>query len=693
MLAEKFNRYEIREELGIGGMATVYRAYDPLFEREIAVKVLKKELLEDPQLHERFDRESKIIARLEHAAIVPVYDVGHDKDQSFYVMRYMTGGSLSERIHAGTLTLNQVAYIIMRLAEALDYAHRKGIVHRDLKPGNILFDEINNAFISDFGIAKFAEAATRITSSGILGTPRYISPEQARGEEADGRSDLYSLAVILFEILSGRAPFEANTPLAMAFKHATEPAPNILDINPKLPQGLGNVIKKALEKNPDDRYATCVEFATAFLEELPESAKTGEGSATPLPAWIYKHTEAPTERPLIPPSNPKGKPRVRLIVEFAVVALLGLAIWGYPKLTATTDASTPTPEPATATTIPATPTALPSPTATPTEVIKAMITSPPVDPGVGGTVNIAITSNRDVYLMDMDGTNINQLTNTNIPKFDLQWLPGGKELLYGEGRCIYKVNVEESQPKPEKIGCFSAEYFEGFRVSPDGSHIAMSIERRLIVLPFDLDLLGTAKTAFELQSSESACIDYAEVTIRSAQWSADGKSLAVLYRGPVGQQQLGDKVRILSVDLDRCGDVDPLVIDEFPGGRFVPEDYQSQPDLASYHWDGGQRFVFNTNKRNGGYGNLYVYDTSTAKGEMINPVDGTCCYRNATFSPDGTYVLFIFQDINLGSESESKLYYIPVDQIGSDVTPLRLPLGFFPNPRESILVALKSPTQ
>ena len=297
MSVQKFNRYEITEELGIGGMATVYRAYDPRFDRDVALKVLKRELLEDVRLRDRFERESKIIAKLEHAAIVPVHDVGEDNGQLFYVMRYMTGGSLAERIHNNTLTINQVAHIFNRLAEALDYAHRKGIVHRDLKPDNILFDEINNAFIADFSIAKFAQTATRITNSDILGTPRYISPEQAIGKEADGRSDQYSLAVILYEILSGRAPFEAKTPLGMALKHATEPPPNILKINPKLPKALGEVMNKVLDKKPEKRYRTCVEFANAFLEALPKSSKAVDVSATPVPSWIYENTESPPNFP------------------------------------------------------------------------------------------------------------------------------------------------------------------------------------------------------------------------------------------------------------------------------------------------------------------------------------------------------------------------------------------------------------
>ena len=181
-IPEKFSRYEIREELGIGGMATVYRAYDPLFEREVALKILKRELLNDPLVLDRFERETKIVAKLEHAAIVPVHDVGHDNDQLFYVMRYMTGGSLSDRIQKGRMTSVEMAHIIQRIAAALDYAHEKDIIHRDLKPANILFDEYNNAYISDFGIAKFAHTPTNLTNSGIIGTPTYIEFPNRRRE-------------------------------------------------------------------------------------------------------------------------------------------------------------------------------------------------------------------------------------------------------------------------------------------------------------------------------------------------------------------------------------------------------------------------------------------------------------------------------------------------------------------------------
>jgi serine/threonine-protein kinase len=167
----KFGRYEIKAELGRGGMATVYHAYDPRFEREVAIKVLPREMLHDVQFRTRFEREAKTIAMLEHPAIVPVYDFGEEDGQPYFVMRYMTGGSLSDRMKKGPMTVQDAAHILSHVAPALDEAHAKGIIHRDLKPGNILFDQFNEPYISDFGIAKLSESQSNVTGSAIVGTP------------------------------------------------------------------------------------------------------------------------------------------------------------------------------------------------------------------------------------------------------------------------------------------------------------------------------------------------------------------------------------------------------------------------------------------------------------------------------------------------------------------------------------------
>ena len=266
MQPEKIGRYEIKSELGRGGMATVYKGYDPRFEREVAVKVLPPELLHaDPQFRLRFAREAKIIASLEHSSIVPVYDVGADDDQPYFVMRYMTGGSLSERIKAGVLSVQEATSIIERVGPGLDEAHSKGIVHRDIKPSNILFDSKGIPYISDFGIAKLTQAqAGNVTGSGIIGTPAYMAPEQALGDSVDGRADIYALGIILFEMVTGRQPYEADTPMAVAIKHITDPIPLILLANPKLPPGMDMVIQRAMAKDRDERFSSSKEMLDAL---------------------------------------------------------------------------------------------------------------------------------------------------------------------------------------------------------------------------------------------------------------------------------------------------------------------------------------------------------------------------------------------------------------------------------------------
>ena len=681
MQVEKFSRYEIREELGAGGMAAVYRAYDPLFEREVALKILKQELLNNQQLRERFERETKIIAKLEHAAIVPVYDVGRDNEQLFFVMRYMAGGSLSERIQNKSTPLSEIANIIQRLAAALDYAHKKGVIHRDLKPGNILFDEYDNAYISDFGIAKFANASIKLTSSGIIGTPTYMSPEQAQGDELDGRSDIYSLGVILFEMLSGKTPFEATTPLGMAFKHATDPVPNILEINPTLPAGVEAVIEKVMAKDREERYASATDFANALTSALNGNLI----STVSIPSQVQMNAEV-----LTTPSSIGARPSSSRYLMFGGVIILTLAaIWGFRQWNTSV---TPTSEPVTMTATSPAPTGTLTalPTTTPTETI----TPTPLDPGIGGANKIAVTANKDVYLIDIDGSHIRQLTNTNTAKFDLQWLPGGDELLYGEGNCVYKINVAATQADPEKVTCFSDDNFDGFRVSPDGQLVAISVDRRLLLLPFDLQTLSTITSAFELQNLGDLCLDYAEVSVKGAQWSNDGQRLAIVYQSVVSQR-IGDTIRVLQVDLQRCQAVDPLTMDEFPAERFTPDGYQRYPILPSYHWDGDQRFVFNSFKRNVAYGELYLYDSSTTAAREINPIHNVCCYGSAVFSPDGNYILLVFQDESRGADSETQLYYVSVDQIGTavDLTPLKLPIHFFPDLRESIQLALRPSMQ
>jgi serine/threonine protein kinase len=263
-IPEKIGRYIIKDELGRGGMATVYQAYDPSFDREVAIKILPSEMLHDPQFRSRFALELKTVAGLEHPSIVPVYDVGEEDGQPYYVMRYMTGGPLSRLINKGKFSLQDTARIIEKLAQGLAYAHKKGVIHRDLKPDNILFDEHGDPFISDFGVAKLTESSVSLTGSGIIGTPAYMSPEQAKGVEVDSRSDIYSLGVIVYQMLSGQQPFKSITPMGVVVKHITEAIPEILNTNPDLPLEVDTIIKTALAKEREARYPTAVALAKAL---------------------------------------------------------------------------------------------------------------------------------------------------------------------------------------------------------------------------------------------------------------------------------------------------------------------------------------------------------------------------------------------------------------------------------------------
>ncbi len=278
MAARTIGRYVVREEIGQGGMATVYRAFDPQFQRDVAIKVLPLHFLHDPRFRARFEREARIVAGLQHPAIVPVYDFGEDTSQPYLVMALMSGGSLEDRLRQGPMPLAETERILGRLAPALDAAHQKGIIHRDLKPANILFDQWNEPYITDFGIVKLTggsgdDSASLTTVGGIIGTPAYMSPEQVQGGEIDGRSDIYSLGVILFQMLSGRLPYDATTPIGLAFKHVSDPIPSIRAMSGvRLPAEYQPVINKAMAKQPAERYPTAVALARDLTRLVHGSA-------------------------------------------------------------------------------------------------------------------------------------------------------------------------------------------------------------------------------------------------------------------------------------------------------------------------------------------------------------------------------------------------------------------------------------
>jgi serine/threonine protein kinase len=275
-----FDHYELRSLLGRGGMADVYLGYDPRFERDIAVKVFKRG--EDEDLLRRFIREARLMGSLHNTHLIPVYDTGEINIdgylQYYIVMPYMSGGTLRERIRGKPLSLAETCRCLSDIADALDYIHGQGIIHRDIKSSNVLLDAEGRCYIADFGIARSSTQATQMTSTGsVLGTVDYIAPELFEGNhKADVRSDLYSLGVLLYEMVTGRVPFKADNPLAVVTMHMTKQPPLPRSIIPTLPPQVEAVIMKGLEKNPALRFGSAGELARAFCQAASGRYPSGE---------------------------------------------------------------------------------------------------------------------------------------------------------------------------------------------------------------------------------------------------------------------------------------------------------------------------------------------------------------------------------------------------------------------------------
>lgn len=267
-------RYTGAQPIGRGGMGEIFRATDTTLGRAVAVKVLAEGYAQDPSVRERFTREALAVARLSgNPNIVTIYDVGEHRERPFIVMEYLPGGSLEQKIRAeGAQTPRQSLEWLEQAANALDAAHREGVVHRDVKPANLLLDRYGHVHVADFGIASAAGLGSLTQTGTVLGTASYLSPEQAQGERTTPASDLYSLGIVAFELLTGRRPFAGDSVAAEAAAHVTGVVPPVRELNPSLPSELDAVFAKALAKNPAYRFGSAAEFVAALRHSLEEAA-------------------------------------------------------------------------------------------------------------------------------------------------------------------------------------------------------------------------------------------------------------------------------------------------------------------------------------------------------------------------------------------------------------------------------------
>ncbi len=335
------DEYEILEELGRGGMAVVYKALDKQLDREVAVKVLPFSLAFDAEFVERFQREARTAAKLEHPSIIPIYRVGRSGRVIYFVMKFLRGSSLSEMLEKrGVLPPQEIRELLIQTAAALGYAHKRGIVHRDIKPDNIMFDEIGHAVLTDFGIAK-AASGTRLTGTGMsIGTPHYMSPEQARAQKLDGRSDIYSLGVLAYQCLTGRVPFDGEDAFSIGYKHIMEELEEP-PLQSSDQRELFQSIRRMMAKTAEERFQSAEELIEELKGRVSQvlppaedmaSAPTVALSAVETPpnqqatAALARPSTPTTPMPRAEPPPPPAKPKKRRggLIAASFLVMLGV---------------------------------------------------------------------------------------------------------------------------------------------------------------------------------------------------------------------------------------------------------------------------------------------------------------------------------------------------------------------------------
>ncbi len=440
------NRYVVEEMLGQGGMSAVYKGTDPNLKRVVAIKVIHSHLSNNPDFVQRFEEEAAAVAQLRHHGIIQVYDFNRDEDLYYMVLEFVPGETLQDhlkRLNDGGRKLSPTKAIeyMASICDAVDYAHQRGMIHRDIKPANLMLTTTGQVILMDFGIAKIVGGTRHTATGAVVGTAMYMSPEQIKGEQPDRRTDIYSLGVTLFEMVSGRPPFDANSAMTLMMMHINDPVPNVKNLNPDVPDALVSVINKALAKDPNNRYQTAAQMAAALRNTL--SAGSSSPQATMMEdATLMKQARGTTiekpyagtyveSAPIVPPrgtmiegsapssiystpvapSAPKRKTSMAVpIVSAIVIGLLCLAGVGVFAASQLFGAPAPTETPVLVPTDTQSAAVLPAATEAPTE------TAIPLTPTPSGPY-VVITGIRvegNIYAVDYEVHNFSEGLHVHI---------------------------------------------------------------------------------------------------------------------------------------------------------------------------------------------------------------------------------------------------------------------------------------
>lgn len=539
LIGRRLGNYEITEELGRGGMAAVYRAYQPSLNRHVAIKVLAPQLSFDQQFVERFQREARAAANLRHPNIVVIHDVARQQDVYYIVMELLEGRTLKQLIEdEGPLSPERAARIVEQVAGALDYAHEQGFVHRDIKPANIFVGKDNHTTLTDFGIAKAASETQHLTRTGMLiGTPEYMSPEQAEGGTVDRRTDLYALGVVLYQMLAGRAPFHSTTPHATLHAVIYEPPPPLRPLRPDLSPAIESMVMKSISKQPADRFQSGGEMVAALQTSLAGRPSVAVATPPPPTQTLPRQQRSPVVWIVA------ALALVLVIVLAAAFLLLGgnggqatpttaatsIVIRDTPTVTVGPSATEPVFTPEATSTQPSAPTyteppptqTLPPPTATSVPPTDMPTPSSTPEPSPAHFGRLAFSSNRDgnpeIYVLDLAGANPVRLTQNSANDWLPDWSADGTKITFTSHRTgSYDLWVMRADGSEQSSYVATGAWDDYPRWAPDGQRISLSTTANTQGVPNSEIFVRRTNGSLQQITNSTAEDQWAD-------WSPDGR--------------------------------------------------------------------------------------------------------------------------------------------------------------------------